>query len=58
MLSDVQSPPLLLLILLFPGMTGEPLIAHIHKSCNVPIIVLSSNEARQDKVACLRLVGG
>lgn len=50
-----QSPSLLLLDLMLPGMTGEELIAHIRQSSEVPIIVLSAKETGPDKVQALRL---
>lgn len=50
-----QSPSMLLLDLMLPGMTGEELIAHIRQSSEVPIIVLSAKETGPDKVQALRL---
>lgn len=55
LLTANQQYQLLLLDLMLPGITGEELVAHLRKTNQIPIIILSAKDTGLDKVTLLRL---
>ncbi len=52
---DSESPDLVIVDLLLPGLTGEALIAAIRDLSDVPIIVASAKRSDDDRLAAFRL---
>lgn len=56
LLAEQESPDLILLDLMLPGLSGEALLAKLRseKQCRVPVLVLSAKAALSDKVTLLK----
>ena len=56
LLAEKESPDLILLDLMLPGLSGETLLQKLRteKNCRVPVLVLSAKAALSDKVTLLK----
>ncbi len=56
LLAEKESPDLILLDLMLPGLSGEALLQKLRteKNCRVPVLVLSAKAALSDKVTLLK----
>ena len=56
LLLEKETPDLILLDLMLPGMSGEELLAEIREKrhSNVPVLIISAKDTLRDKVALLQ----
>lgn len=56
LLLERETPDLILLDLLLPGMSGEELLCYIreHRQENIPVLIVSANNSVKDKVSLLK----